>query len=99
VRTLKAEGGEACTCLLFKGFLVELIGFTFLCRIRLSLCAEILIMFRCGTLDQKVNARSLGSFTGIPPTPQAGSRVDSASIPNSPRSNIITLVLIFFWND
>jgi hypothetical protein len=56
-------------------FLVELVGFTFLRRTRLSLCAEILIMFHCSILDQKVNGRSLGSFTGAPPTPQAGSRL------------------------
>ena len=64
-------------------------GFTFLCRTTL-VCAEISILFHWSTLDQKVNARSLGSFIGAPPTSQAGSPmgVVDCTIPNSPRSNI-----------
>jgi hypothetical protein len=88
---------KGCTCLLSKDFLVEP-GFTFLCRTTL-VCAEISILFHWSTLDQKVNARSLGSFIGAPSTSQAGSPIGvvDCTIPNSPRSNI-TLVIIFLWN-
>ena len=61
--------------------------------------AEILLLCHWSILDQNVNARSLGSFIGAPPTRQAepqGLRAHASdcgrlrinSIPNSPRSNI-----------
>ena len=94
MRTLKAEGGEGCTCPLSRIFLRNSSVSSF-CAEHDSVYTEILILFHCSTLDQKVKARSLGSFTGTPPTPQCQLKV---GCPNSPRSDV-TCLNFFFWND
>jgi hypothetical protein len=90
MRTLTAEGDEGCNVSIFQGFIVELVGFTFLYRTRHSLCAEILILFHCSTLDQKVKGRSLGIPQALLPRlrpAQGWLWVDCVSIPNFSRSD------------
>jgi len=73
----------------FQGPLFGLVvGFTFLCRTTWS-ALKFLFYFNCNTLDQKVKARSLGSFTGAPPTPHAGWMCFNSQFP--PPSNITTI--------